>query len=107
MILVIILNSVILALEYDHMPDSMWKIINIGNEVFTLVFAVEMILKIVGLGIKRYVMDRFNDFDAAIVIVGILDFFHLGSRAITVLRAFRLLRIFKIVRSWTSLRKLL
>jgi hypothetical protein len=66
-----------------------------------------MVLKIFGLGIKKYVMDGFNDFDAVIVIVGLLDFFHFGSRAITVLRAFRLLRIFKIVRSWTSLRKLL
>ena len=66
-----------------------------------------MLIKLFGLGIKKYVMDGFNDFDAIIVIVGILDFFHFGSRAITVLRSFRLLRIFKIVRSWTSLRKLL
>lgn len=75
--------------------------------MFTAIFAVEMILKVMGLGVKKYVMDGFNVFDAIIVIVGILDFFHFGSRAITVLRAFRLLRIFKIVRSWTSLRKLL
>lgn len=73
----------------------------------TCFFACEMILKVLGLGIKAYVMDTFNDFDAIVVIIGLLEFANVGSKAITVLRAFRLLRIFKIVRSWNSLRKLL
>jgi predicted YcjX-like family ATPase len=66
-----------------------------------------MTLKIVGLGIKTYVKDGFNDFDAIIVVVGMLEFVNAGSKALTVLRAFRLLRIFKIVKSWSTLKKLL
>ena len=81
--------------------------LNKANKTFTVVFAVEMLLKLLGLGFKAYVKDGFNDFDAIVVIVGLSDFADLGSKAITVMRAFRLLRIFKIVRSWTSLRKLL
>jgi voltage-dependent calcium channel L type alpha-1S len=68
---------------------------------------VEMVLKIFGLGIRKYVMDGFNDFDAIVVIVGLLEFVNAGSKAVTVLRAFRLLRIFKIVKSWSTLRKIL
>ena len=72
-----------------------------------MIFAIEMILKLFGLGPKRYIMDRFNVFDAIVVIIGLLDFLHVGSKALTVFRCFRLLRIFKIVRSWSNLRKIL
>jgi len=41
------------------------------------------------------------------VVVGMLEFVNAGSKALTVLRAFRLLRIFKIVKSWSTLKKLL
>ena len=66
-----------------------------------------MVLKLLGLGIKDYVMDGFNDFDAIIVVIGMLEFASIGNKAILVFRAFRLLRIFKIVRAWKGLRKLL
>jgi len=66
-----------------------------------------MVLKMFGLGLKAYVKDGFNVFDSIIVIVGLLEFLNAGSKALTVLRAFRLLRIFKIVKSWTTLKKLL
>lgn len=66
-----------------------------------------MVLKCFGMGLKQYVKDGFNVFDSIIVIVGLLEFVNAGSKALTVLRAFRLLRIFKIVKSWTTLKKLL
>lgn len=66
-------------------------------------FAGEMLLKVFGLGIREYVKDGFNDFDAIVVMFGMLDFFNLGSKALTVFRCFRMLRIFKLVRSWTGL----
>lgn len=66
-----------------------------------------MILKLIGYGFKKYVKDGFNDFDAIVVFFGLLDFVNVGSKAVTVFRCFRLLRIFKIVRSWSSLRKIL
>jgi hypothetical protein len=66
-----------------------------------------MVLKMIGLGLIEYVKDAFNVFDAIIVIVGLLEFANAGSKMVVVLRAFRLLRIFKIARTWTNLRKLL
>ena len=71
-------------------------------------FLCEMILKLIGLGLFGYMQDRFNIFDGTIVIVGMLEFSGgIDSAGLTVLRVFRLLRIFKIVKSWTTLRKLL
>jgi hypothetical protein len=66
-----------------------------------------MVLKLIGMGFRNYVRDSFNDFDAIIVIIGLLEFLNAGSKAITVLRSFRLLRIFKIVKSWKALKKIL
>ena len=96
-----------MALDHDGMDEDMSDVLDIGNSTLTCFFALEMILKVVGLGFKAYVMDGFNDFDACVVLIGLLEFANVGSKAITVLRAFRMLRIFKIVRSWVSLRKLL
>ena len=78
-----------------------------ANEILTCIFTLEMLIKLLGLGIKEYVKDGFNDFDAIIVVFGILEFANVGNKAILVLRAFRLLRVFKLVRAWHGLRKLL
>ena len=94
-------------MEYDRMDKGMQDVLDVANQIFTILFTVEMILKLAGLGPRKYVKDHFNNFDAVIVVFGLLDFANLGSKAITVLRCFRLLRIFKIVRSWTNLRKIL
>lgn len=106
-IVMIIINTIFLSLVYYQMPDQLQKALNIGNLIFTVIFACEMVLKLVGLGIKNYIKDTFNDFDAIVVIIGLLEFLNVKSKAVTVFRAFRLLRIFKIVKSWKTLKRLL
>jgi hypothetical protein len=98
-----------LASEHYGQPDWVHEAQDIGNLLFSIVFAVEMVFKLFGLGIKKYVADNFNIFDGVIVIVSIVELLHQGgeSSGLSVLRAFRLLRIFKIIKSWTELRVLL
>ena len=105
--ILIMINSLFMSMEHYDMHPQFQYAINLGNSILTCLFAAEMVLKVFGLGVKGYVIDGFNDFDAIVVIIGLLEFANVGSKAITVLRAFRLLRIFKIVRSWSGLRKLL
>jgi hypothetical protein len=67
-----------------------------------------MVMKLFGLGVTLYVSDGFNVFDGIIVIVSLIELFQSDENSgLSVLRAFRLLRIFKIVKSWTGLRMLL
>lgn len=74
-----------------------------------------MFIKLLGLGFKEYVADQFNIFDGTIVIISmveiIIDYIPGldlgGGGAISALRAIRLLRVFKLARSWTSFRDLL
>jgi len=72
-----------------------------------------MIIKLFGLGLVEYARDRFNLFDAFIVIISIVDnvMFSLSGvkigGGVIILRSIRLLRVFKLARNWTSFRVLL
>ncbi len=77
--------------------------------MFTGLFFLEMMIKLAGFGIKTYFRDPFNLFDCVIVVSSIVDLFvtYLSSSAsggaITAFRAFRLLRIFMLAKSWKQL----
>lgn len=71
-----------------------------------------MSIKIFGLGIKTYAMDSFNQFDATVVIVSVVEFVLQKDKIdevqdseenyITIFRGFRLLRVFRLARNWKS-----
>lgn len=98
--LCIIINTIILALgKYPEYDQAVLDLLNLGNTIFTLIFTLEVILKIIGLGMKEFARDRFNLFDALIVVFSLLDLFIIsGNSSFSALRAFRLFRIFKIFR---------
>ena len=112
-IILILINTIFLAAEYDGMPRVLIKMLEASNICFTVVFSIEMAVKLFGFGIKDYVSDGFNCFDGIIVILGMVELArsieggNSNSQGITVLRTFRLLRIFKIVKSWKTLKVLL
>ena len=73
-----------------------------------------MTVKVLGLGLRNYVKDLFNIFDALIVVLSLVEIILIYSSgrsisggALLVFRGFRLLRVFKLARSWKSLRTLL
>ena len=104
----IVINTVILALDKypssEHYDRSLEKV----NIVFTLIFILEMILKLLGLGLKDYFLEKFNIFDFVVVIVSLIDVTFTfadvsvveGSISFSALRAFRLLRVFKLAKNW-------
>jgi hypothetical protein len=65
-----------------------------------------MFLKVLGLGIKSYFKDSFNRFDCFIAVTALVDLVLADSvgatniDTITVLRTFRLMRVFKLARTW-------
>ena len=68
---------------------------------FFIFFLFELIVKLGGIGRHNYFKDKFNWFDAAIVLVSALDIalVHLtssdsSSGALTAFRIFRLVRVF-------------
>ena len=70
------------------------------NYIFTSVFAIEVILKVIGQSPKAFILDKFNIFDTVIVLISISELFiSSGSGGVSALRAFRLFRIFKLFRT--------
>jgi len=105
-IFVILLNTVVLAMDkYPDYPPEVAKIFDAGNTFFTVVFTIECVLKLTGIGVSGFAADKFNLFDASIVIISLVEMFAQsaggggGGGAFSALRAFRLSRIFKIFRS--------
>ena len=69
----IILNTVVLAMEFDGMPKKMEFALFVANIVLTVLFTVELILKLIGLGWREYSADGFNIFDAVVVIFALIE----------------------------------
>ncbi|XP_030094934.1 sodium channel protein type 5 subunit alpha-like [Serinus canaria] len=96
----IILNTLFLAMEYPTMDKEYQKMISLSDQIFTLIFTVEMILKIIALDPYYYFQEKWNVFDSLVVLIGLASF---GTN----LSPFRLLRIFKLAKSWPALNTLM
>eukprot|EP00198_Chlamydomonas_reinhardtii_P001158 XP_001690493.1 voltage-gated Ca2+ channel, alpha subunit [Chlamydomonas reinhardtii] len=110
--LLIFLNTIFLSLEYHNQPDSLTQALNVGNLTLTVLFTIEMVLKLFGLGFWDYIRDGFNIFDALVVTISLLEIVlsSVGGlnavRALRVLKALRVLRLFKLFRYMQSLRRI-
>ena len=72
-VLSIVLNTVSLSMDrYPIDPDELLVLETI-NFICTWIFIGEMIMKILGLGLKTYVIDDMNRFDAIVVIISIVE----------------------------------
>ncbi len=104
----IILNTIFLCSEFYDQPDWIFQVQFYGNYVFAIIFLVETLVKLFAYGLIDYFKDNFNIFDLIIVVLSCYDTFSPGeANGYSVFRAFRLVSVFRVVKSWTGLRKLL
>ena len=102
----IVLNTACLAIVHYPQSTALDSVLATSNYVFTGLFAVEMVLKVYGFGVAGYVHDAWNCFDAVIVVVSLVDIaVNQAESKATVLRAFRVMRLFKLANTWGVLRK--
>lgn len=97
-------NTAVMAIRYYQMNPTYASSQDICNYIFSFVFNCECIFKIIGLG-KRYFYESWNRFDFVIVIcIDIGRFMNLVntnlniSNATTIVRGFRIMRVFRIVK---------
>lgn len=69
----IVLNTLLLAIEFDGMPGPMVVTLWWCNLTFSIIFAAEFVLKLAGLGVRGYFEDGFNVFDGFVVFMSILE----------------------------------
>uniref|UniRef100_A0A1I8GT10 Voltage-dependent L-type calcium channel subunit alpha n=1 Tax=Macrostomum lignano TaxID=282301 RepID=A0A1I8GT10_9PLAT len=110
-ILLVFLNTGVLASQFYNQPHWLEDFQNIANYVFVALFTFEMLLKMYSLGVRTYYSFLFNKFDFFIVVASISELLLTETNimpniGISVLRCARLLRVFKVTRYWNSLRNL-
>ncbi|XP_029103132.1 voltage-dependent L-type calcium channel subunit alpha-1C isoform X4 [Scleropages formosus] len=73
MFILILLNTICLAMQHHGQSGSFNKAMNVLNMLFTGLFTVEMILKLIAFKPRGYFSDPWNVFDFLIVIGSIID----------------------------------
>jgi len=116
-VVAIFANTIVLAMEYHSTDPESYadyqKGLDVCNYIFTAIFFIEMVFKLLGLYRKEYFSDGFNCFDFLIVMVSLVELvielakLTEGGSGLSALRAFRLFRMFKLAKSWAALYKLL
>ncbi|KAK3869264.1 hypothetical protein Pcinc_025422 [Petrolisthes cinctipes] len=117
-LIAILINTLSMGVEYHNQPETLTIIVETSNYIFSAVFAIEMLLKIIAEGPFGYISNGFNVFDGVIVILSVVEMYESYSTAtnvvdqqagqgsgLSVLRTFRLLRILKLVRFMPQLRR--
>ncbi|MCI4389945.1 hypothetical protein PGIGA_G00116920 [Pangasianodon gigas] len=73
MFVLIMLNTICLAVQHYGQSKTFNYVMDILNMVFTAVFTVEMVLKLIAFKPKHYFTDAWNTFDALIVVGSVVD----------------------------------
>ncbi|KAL0820244.1 hypothetical protein ABMA28_006163 [Loxostege sticticalis] len=102
----IVLNTLFLALEHHGMSENVRQALDIGNKVFTSIFTLECIMKVMAMS-KDFFACGWNIFDLIIVSASLLDLIFELVDGLSVLRGLRLLRVLKLAQSWTTMKVLL
>ncbi|XP_034165659.2 sodium channel, voltage-gated, type I like, alpha b isoform X9 [Pangasianodon hypophthalmus] len=103
----IVLNTVFMAMEHYPMTKEFNDVLSVGNLVFTGIFTAEMCLKVIALDPYYYFQEGWNIFDGIIVSLSLMELGLANVEGLSVLRSFRLLRVFKLAKSWPTLNMLI
>ncbi|KAM6468744.1 voltage-dependent L-type calcium channel subunit alpha-1F isoform 3-T4 [Liasis olivaceus] len=115
MFVLIMLNTIALAVQHYEQSEPFNYVMDLLNMVFTGLFTVEMLLKIIAFKPKHYFVDAWNTFDALIVVGSVVDIAVTeinssedSSRiSITFFRLFRVMRLVKLLSKGEGIRTLL
>uniref|UniRef100_A0A8C4ZVD3 Sodium channel protein n=1 Tax=Gadus morhua TaxID=8049 RepID=A0A8C4ZVD3_GADMO len=103
----IVLNTLFMAMEHYPMTPHFEEVLSVGNLVFTGIFAAEMFAKLVAMDPYYYFQEGWNIFDGFIVTLSLVELGLADVEGLSVLRSFRLLRVFKLAKSWPTLNMLI
>ncbi|XP_073351602.1 sodium channel, voltage-gated, type I like, alpha b isoform X9 [Pagrus major] len=103
----IVLNTLFMAMEHYPMTPEFANVLSVGNLVFTGIFTAEMCFKIIALDPYYYFQEGWNVFDGIIVSLSLVELGLANVEGLSVLRSFRLLRVFKLAKSWPTLNMLI
>ncbi|XP_050782246.1 voltage-dependent N-type calcium channel subunit alpha-1B isoform X5 [Gopherus flavomarginatus] len=107
----IALNTIVLMMKFYGAPEAYEEMLKCLNIVFTSMFSMECVLKIIAFGVLNYFRDAWNVFDFVTVLGSITDILvtEIADNFINLsfLRLFRAARLIKLLRQGYTIRILL
>ncbi|TMS36584.1 hypothetical protein L596_003717 [Steinernema carpocapsae] len=114
--LVIGINVISMAMEFYMMPAGLKYVLKALNYFFTAVFTLEAGMKLMALGIRRFLKERWNQLDIFIVFLSIAGIIFeefealelpINPTIIRVMRVLRIARVLKLLKMAKGIRSLL
>ncbi|XP_057717410.1 voltage-dependent T-type calcium channel subunit alpha-1H isoform X3 [Corythoichthys intestinalis] len=114
---IICINVFTMSIEHYNQPQYLEEVLKYCNYVFTFIFVIEALLKLVAFGIQRFFKDRWNQLDIAIVALSIMGIIleelklsaalPINPTIIRIMRVLRIARVLKLLKMATGMRSLL
>ncbi|KAM8824551.1 voltage-dependent T-type calcium channel subunit alpha-1H [Synchiropus picturatus] len=114
---IICVNVFTMSIEHYKQPQYLEEVLKYCNYVFTCIFVIEALLKLVAFGIHRFFKDRWNQLDIAIVALSIMGItleelkmnkaLPINPTIIRIMRVLRIARVLKLLKMATGMRALL
>ena len=113
--LCVLINTIVMAMDSYDIDTQTLNTLEFMNEIFTWIFIVEMTIKLMARGVKKYVQEPMNLLDGGVVILSIVEIVMtiLGGgggagslqafRTVRVFRTFRVLRVTRVLRALKSM----
>lgn len=98
---IIFLNGVVIVAE-TYAPGNSWLLVI--EKIILVIFVLELIIKMIGFGFKRFFANGWNCFDFIIVAGSVL---FIATPFVSALRLVRVLRLFRMIPAIPSLRKII
>jgi hypothetical protein len=106
----VVLNTAVLALDHYRAPDSILRLLFISELLFTSIYALEMIIKVVSGGWRNYLRHPWNAFDFCVVglsVLGIIISYVSPDSGFGYLGILRIVRLFNLMEVWYSLQRVM
>ncbi|XP_076316388.1 muscle calcium channel subunit alpha-1-like isoform X2 [Tachypleus tridentatus] len=94
----IMVNTLSLAMKYHNQPQNYTVALDVLNQIFTAVFALEFLLKVMAFGFKNYFGDAWNVFDFVIVLGSYIDIVYSEANPGTTIISINFFRLFRVMR---------
>nr|XP_024656274.1 sodium channel protein type 4 subunit alpha B [Maylandia zebra] len=102
-IICIIVSTIFTAMEHYPMMEEFMETLVFAELVFRVIFAVEMIIKLVALGLHGYFQVRWHIFDFILVIISLVQLGLADVEGLSLLHSFLPFRVFRLARWWPML----
>jgi hypothetical protein len=105
-------NIVVMSMNHADETEEYSKGLFWTNFCFTVVFFLEICLKVMGMGFKAYITEKWNRFDFVVVAISIIGFVitmssDVKTSYLSLLRVFRIARVLRLIKRAKGLRALL